>query len=73
MNKAERDDWIASEIERSRYLASPEGQRETYEKELIAQGFCPKCDGMGDTGYEEESGMPFVCYACGGTGKCSHV
>lgn len=29
---------------------------------------CPSCDGEGCHGYEAESGLPFTCYACGGTG-----
>lgn len=30
---------------------------------------CPSCGGEGAHGYEEESGLPYTCYACAGTGK----
>lgn len=31
--------------------------------------YCESCGGFGDHGFEEETGNPYVCYACGGTGK----
>lgn len=29
---------------------------------------CPRCDGFGDHGLDED-GCLYVCYGCGGTGK----
>ena len=29
---------------------------------------CTSCGGVGDHGYEEESGLPYTCHGCGGTG-----
>jgi len=29
---------------------------------------CPRCDGFGDQGIEEESGHPYTCFYCGGLG-----
>jgi DnaJ-class molecular chaperone len=34
----------------------------------MAQHTCPRCDGFGDDGIEEESGHPYTCFYCGGTG-----
>ena len=31
--------------------------------------YCESCGGWGDHGFEEESCNPYVCFACGGTGK----
>ena len=31
--------------------------------------YCERCDGEGYDGFEEETGNPYVCYACCGTGK----
>ena len=30
---------------------------------------CESCGGEGHHGYEQDSGNPFTCYACGGTGE----
>ena len=30
---------------------------------------CESCGGWGYHGIEEESGLPYVCYSCCGTGK----
>ena len=35
--------------------------------------YCESCGGWGDHGFEEDSGNPYVCHACGGTGKCHIV
>jgi hypothetical protein len=34
-----------------------------------APDYCESCEGEGYHGFEEESGNPYMCYACGGTGK----
>ena len=31
--------------------------------------YCESCGGEGYHGFEEETGNPYVCYACAGTGK----
>ncbi len=30
--------------------------------------YCKSCGGYGEHGYEEDSGKPYTCYRCGGTG-----
>ncbi len=34
-----------------------------------ASPWCDNCGGWGDHGFEEDSGLPYICYSCGGTGK----
>lgn len=50
--------------------------RDTYLRQLEAQGICPSCGGFGDHGPSDEDGdlgRPYICFACGGTGKCEPV
>jgi hypothetical protein len=41
---------------------------EAYYDALASLGLCLSCKGEGDHGFEEESGLPYVCHRCGGTG-----
>ena len=43
-------------------------KRQIMEKQSERNEVCESCGGFGDHGYEEESGMPYTCYACYGTG-----
>jgi hypothetical protein len=44
-----------------------------HEWALLAQAeatdTCIRCYGLGDHGFEEETGCRYICYSCGGTGK----
>jgi len=44
-------------------------QLNEHEARCQLMNICPSCEGAGDHGIEEETGCPYICYACGGTGK----
>ena len=43
-------------------------KRQIMEKQSERNEVCESCGGEGYHGIEEESGMPYTCYACYGTG-----
>ena len=43
-------------------------KRQIMEKQSEHNEVCESCGGFGDHGIEEESGMPYTCYACCGVG-----